>query len=1131
MRTYYYSLLLLVFGATYSLFNPGGSSGSAQTSEAGKGSQSTPVADSGTGADKGTNRQDENTYPEDLCRQFADCEPVPGKNSLRPKSLRDDIKEEPPQFIIATVPDPTTTHLRVEFDRAVDGIKDAAADEGFLFRRYWFPWPLEPTRQFSNQADQDKEDEESAFKRQHPGFLLFENIAHQPLIVLLVGESPTDGIHRGQFRRAIKLKHEIEKYGVPSRDPFYILGTSFSGSLYTLELALENEDTTHGFDAVSGTVSDRESIQAFNARNTCEKCSLRTLKHDSKTVLTAFLQYLQTTWYYDNSRKVAILSETDTVFGSLQDLDDKHFFRIPFPRDIAHLRNAYQSYPELSGFGPTNPDLQQRKNLPLPLDDTRNTIDSIPDFAAQTVVSQETMVSQIANRIRHERIEFAGVIGTDILDVLFISRFVRAASPDTRLFLLDPDLLFVHAADALPFEGVLAVTTYPLLDGNPPFEPTQMPDEKQDEKHRIFSSPFQQGTHNAMRVLMADMGHKEVPPLAGYDFLEKNDKSPAVWITSVGRESFVPVAVLGDADMRPPNEPALVARPALVAGAKTPELRSREPHDPPRIWWILLLTVTLAMAGLALVFQRAQKSPATSLSDFRVQGGEGNKQHLSLLLVFATGIYLVVASTGKPVLAHPVAHSLRFLCAAACLAAGLTAIGSLACIRQRQIKLKISSSLVIGVVAAGVAAVVVLFVFLSNDPRHLNGAFFTFRSFEVSAGAAPAIPFLFLLGGFLVFSFVSLQRCVFHHQRIQAIPQAKCDGVLGGNVWPAARRLRRQLYEPFQGSPKPEVLLAPAAFTLCLVGLRASHIRSFEGVCYDWLFTLWASALAAALVVVCGHFLRSWRLLNRILDQLEMHPLRRALSALPADQSGSPIWQSNPRKRSYQIGTRAMDALAALRAGDHCPPELTTLIDTAAKHVDAILKKVARGERETPREYLAAQRALAETADNLLGELQRVWKQGSSEIIDNSKDTGTKHEDELPPLIYAFEFVALRYLAFIHYAMLQLRNMLTFLSLGFLAFAFALMSYPFQGERLIAWLITLLFVTLASGVGLVFAQMSTNAALSRITNRDAGTLGLHFFHRALAFGALPLLTVLASNFNGVARLLFSWIEPALKTLH
>jgi hypothetical protein len=93
------------------------------------------------------------------------------------------------------------------------------------------------------------------------------------------------------------------------------------------------------------------------------------------------------------------------------------------------------------------------------------------------------------------------------------------------------------------------------------------------------------------------------------------------------------------------------------------------------------------------------------------------------------------------------------------------------------------------------------------------------------------------------------------------------------------------------------------------------------------------------------------------------------------------------------------------------------------------------------------------------------------------------------------------------------------------------MSYPFSGERLIAWVILVLFLALSSGTIFVFAQMEMDALLKRITNRDAGTPWFGFVQRALAFGAMPLLAVLASNFNGVARLLFSWIEPTLKTLH
>jgi MFS family permease len=1137
MRTYYYSFLLLGCGTVYSFLNPGGSSGASQKSETSNRPSNSTVEPAVPPKDADDAL---NTYPQELRRQYENWDPPDEFKG----TLRDDIQAA--LFVVATVPDPIATHLRVEFDRAIDGIKEAAADDGFLFRRYWFPWELESASQYSDWASQESEKQERARNRQSPGFLLFENRDHWSLIVLLVGESPTDGIHRRQFDMAIKLKkliedfefdreiadcgrHHCEAQPVVRRRLMYVLGTSFSGSLHTLYLALrQNGDN---FEAVSGTVTDRVSIDKFNSSypgRTKSSLPLRTLTHDSVTTLTAFQQYLQNTWHY-YAKRVAILSETDTVFGDLGDLqglDSKEFFLIPFPRDIAHLRNAYQSYPELSGFGPSNLDLKQEKVLPLPLDDTRNTINSIPDFAAQTVVSQETVVSQIANRMKHEHIQFAGIIGSDVLDVLFITRFMRTASPDTRLFLIQPDLLFVHAADALPFDGVLAVTTYPLLNGNPPLEDNK----DADEKHWIFPTPSQQGIHNAMRVLMGDMGLEKVTGLPGYDPVYPPDKlhntQPALWITSVGRESFVPIAVL---EMPRPGAAANPSLAALPEENGAGALSSRDPHEPTRLWWILFLMVTSAMAGLAWIFHRAQEpSPQAWLSDFHIEGGAGSRQQLTLFMVFATGIYLVVASTGIWVLVRHPADRVSFLVATVAALVGLASIGSMARIWWTRIRAKIANLLAAGVIAASVLALVVLFFFLSNNPNNLSGVFFRFRSFEVSAGAAPTIPFLFLLGGFLVYSFVSLQRRIFHHRR-QSVPRAECESVLD-EVWQGATRLHREFHQPFQQS-RSTILLAAAAFVLCYWGFYESGIRSFEGPWYDRFFTAWASALAAALVVVCRHFLESWRQLRRMLEQLETHPVRRALSALPAEQSWSPIWQSNPRKRSYLIATRSIDCLAALQATDIYSPRLAELIDSATKCVAAILAKAAQGERETPAEAVAAQSALAEAADNLVEELQSAWRRGSYETMDGTEDAGGKHEDESPPLIYASRFVAMRYLAFIRYVMLQLRNMLTFLSLGFLAFAFALMSYPFSGERLIAWVILVLFLALSSGTIFVFAQMEMDALLKRITNRDAGTPWFGFVQRALAFGAMPLLAVLASNFNGVARLLFSWIEPTLKTLH
>ena len=115
--------------------------------------------------------------------------------------------------------------------------------------------------------------------------------------------------------------------------------------------------------------------------------------------------------------------------------------------------------------------------------------------------------------------------------------------------------------------------------------------------------------------------------------------------------------------------------------------------------------------------------------------------------------------------------------------------------------------------------------------------------------------------------------------------------------------------------------------------------------------------------------------------------------------------------------------------------------------------------------------------------------------------------------------------------MMHLRSLLGFVTTAFLLAVLSLMSYPFQSPQIIGTFTLVVFVTLGGGVVIVLAQMNRDAILSRITNTKSGQLGFEFFHRVASYGTLPLITVLASNFNGVGRLLFSWISPALKALH
>jgi hypothetical protein len=61
--------------------------------------------------------------------------------------------------------------------------------------------------------------------------------------------------------------------------------------------------------------------------------------------------------------------------------------------------------------------------------------------------------------------------------------------------------------------------------------------------------------------------------------------------------------------------------------------------------------------------------------------------------------------------------------------------------------------------------------------------------------------------------------------------------------------------------------------------------------------------------------------------------------------------------------------------------------------------------------------------------------------------------------------------------------------------------------------------------------MSRDAILSRIANTDPGKISADFYFRIASFGALPVLTLLSSQFPSIGRFLFSWIQPGIEALH
>src|ERR1700686_5316177 len=147
-----------------------------------------------------------------------------------------------PKFIIATLPDPLHTHFSLLFDRLVEAIQDGAQDEGYKYDSSWLPWETEEPS-LALLADQDTADDRKKDREDQPGILLFRAATRknqsprqryqEGLFVFIVGEDPTDGIHRKQFKNTMDWIAALQTAS-KKHSPVSILGPTFSGSFPSL---------------------------------------------------------------------------------------------------------------------------------------------------------------------------------------------------------------------------------------------------------------------------------------------------------------------------------------------------------------------------------------------------------------------------------------------------------------------------------------------------------------------------------------------------------------------------------------------------------------------------------------------------------------------------------------------------------------------------------------------------------------------------------------------------------------------------------------------------------------------------------------------------------------------------------
>lgn len=1012
-------------------------------------------------------------------------------------------------LLIATIPDPAKTHLALTFDRQLEAIMLAAQDSGYLFHKDWLPWRIEAEPENTDPEIRKKSESEKHDREMLPGLLLFRKPIPntrlpETLAIFLVGETPTAGIDRHQFYRASCYVNHLQKNEFRG---LRILGPTFSGSFESLDAALqescEKPDTV---EVRTGTATDLDSWVDFHQKYS----RFRSTIHDDRSTYALLRGKLPKT------DRVAFLTEDSTAYGqqkiylpkerSERYPNDAQFF---YPREISRLRNAYQHDPTLAASQKNADIAAVRRQLQLPLGDSQIGRDTVPQFSSEhTPITQETELLQIAESLKRGKFHTVAISGTNVLDILFLSRFLREYCPDPRIIVLGSDLLFVHGTDSLDYTGILVASTYPQ------FNPLDLWINDSPLPLRPFASDTAEGVYNAGLAFL----HKNPVPLRDYSLTGyAYPHQPPVWISVVGTGSFWPVAALKGPD-----------NALLENNGITPIQQSKPFHLalPSRLWISVFLgcTALILLYAVTCLFLILSKEPLKRwCSDLHPAPdapdiSPGRRQYH-----MATTLLLLIAYSSLALPAVYFAWRLNsWGWGTMAILAILPLTGLAATATYSLSRYGYSGGMLIKIATATIACAVVVLVAPSIHPDE-SRLFFFIRAVNLPSGVAPSLPFLLIMLTFIWYAWRNLQRFIFIQERDPYRPEPV----------PLASCMSKSIQESLDGSFFIGDAQGYVIIAVVWISVMAAIFRfgSLETTGYNWSFLILLSVSGSCLAGTAYGYLHVWYDLRRFLEDLNLHPIRRAFLVLPSVSTWSPLWQPRARKRSYAIPGRCVESLQMLcRYSPHYYPGMTPAVRELEDKVGSIIQTAAKGERETVTVVKEANQQGNEIAKFLEDQLWvGSWSHGSSETADKlGFEDGSKPDK---PDTLAAEVVALRYIAFIRYVMLQLQNQLSFLTVGFILTAVALNCYPFQGGSYFRWWLTALFIVLAVVVIKVFSEMSRDATLSRLTDTPVGQVGGDFYFKLIAAGALPLLTVVASHFPGVGRFLFSWVQPAFSALH
>ena len=1075
-------------------------------------------------------------------------------------------------FVIATVPNPISTHLPLGFDRMLEIIQQAAQDNNYYYDSSWLPW--NEAKDYSRLPDQLLAQDSEGFQESQPGLLVFRKPLTKTsgsryqggLAVFIVSELPTGGIDQQQFDNALAW---IEQLGALSPDRgLNILGPSFSGSLPSLYRCLRFPKLApflrkSRITIVSGSVSSEDSYDWFkNQLDNDGLGSFQTKMEGDSQLVRRFCGYLDVQHY--RTDRVAILSEDETAYGGATNagLCGGNLTYVYYPRDIATLRSAYEQQSIFSSnkqpSGANAAPTSLRGDLSEPANSEHDTVRS---YGGQlTPLAQESVLFAITDILREKRIQFVIVRSTNSLDQIFLSQFLRRSFPETRIVLDGADLLFRRGAEGASLRGVMVLSTYPLLTWQQDWA-SSLP-AGSGGSYRIFGQDSAEGLYIAARTLFPNQGSDVFIPKAGLPTWARSSASDpenshsATWLTVIGHRQFWPVAVLNSYTLQK-------GQPSIVQDVM--------PVLPVEFW--MLLTVCLAW-GLLHLFWCARGSISPLPAPFRLAyfAPIPRPQHAALIafgsaLVAAVGVVVTAAS-------GPFNWDLgRWNGVVTAFAVTLLLLACLACAQNYLLPslpdggfTKVNSAVSRCVAAVAFMVFLVEFIRLHNvfilNLITANRIPAYWRSVHFLSGVSALLPQLFLVAGMYCWFWFSLRGLALFGNDRPLLPKQSDLTVNGKPIAPMFSREQAGTPTEERALPLGSLYLGLLGWillivvSLCWIVLQGDWLRTLGEKIFGVYIFFWLTLCIAMILTDSAQCWSTWKRLQSLLIDLDRLSLRRTLNALQG-LSWRSVWamSGDVLTERYRLVSRQIEALRHLanqiqesRRTIWAEPILDELQAKIAHFEDPMMKDLVKwyvaldDKPVTDVEPLrAVQEEIASIAAFVLGNiLSPAWHtETDSLILDRSRTKNSDGENNGGPaispqipshIVAAEEFFVLPYVGFIQNILGRIRASVIGSLCLFIATTLAVSSYPFDPLPVLGGIFLTVFIITGVTMIVIYAGMHRDATLSYITGTRAGELGIEFWRQLITFGVGPLLGLLTTLFPTMTDFIVSWLQPSSQAI-